>query len=81
MFQQSSAQFKSQYWAYFENDSYFAQDRFNDEHYQWFADTAQKNGVTFKKYPQLDRKDGHETGTWRPDVWANDIFPWMNSLK
>lgn len=37
--------------------------------------------VTFKKYPQLDRKDGHETGTWRPDVWANDIFPWMNSLK
>lgn len=81
MFQQSSAQFKSQYWAYFDNDSYFAKDRFNDEHYQWFAETAQKNGVTFKKFPQLDRKDGHETGTWRPDVWANDIFPWMNSLK
>ena len=42
--------------------------------------TAQKNGVTFKKFPQMDRKDGHETGTWRPDVWANDVFSWMNTL-
>lgn len=81
MFQESSAKFKQQYWAYFDNDSYFAKDRFNDENYVWFAETAQKNGVTFKKYPQLDRKDGHETGTWRPDVWANDIFPWLDSLK
>ncbi len=81
MFQESSSKFKAQYWAYFENDSYFAKDRFNDENYVWFSETAQKNGVTFKKYPQMDRKDGHETGTWRPDVWASDVFSWMSALK
>lgn len=81
MFTYSSSVFKKQYWAYFENDSYFAPNRFNDPEYEWFSSTAKSAGVLFKKYPQLDRKDGHETGTWRPDVWANDVFSWLDSIK
>lgn len=78
---EASDQFKNMYWAYFENDSYFASDRFNDPNYEWFAATAGKAGVQFKRYPQLDQKDGHLTPTWRPEVWANDVFGWLDSLK
>jgi pimeloyl-ACP methyl ester carboxylesterase len=81
MFSQSSQVFKNQFWAYFENDSYFAPDRFNDPQYEWFSAMAKSKGVVFNKYPQLDRKDGHETGTWRPDVWANDVFFWLDGVK
>ena len=81
MFSNSSQVFKNQFWAYFENDSYFATDRFNDPQYDWFSATAKTNGVVFNKYPQLDRKDGHETGTWRPDVWASDVFSWLDGMK
>lgn len=77
----SADRFKNLYWAYFENDTYFANDRFADPNYEWFTATAKLAGVKFKKYPQLDQKDGHLTPTWRPEVWANDVFDWLGSIK
>jgi pimeloyl-ACP methyl ester carboxylesterase len=74
----SASKFKNLYWAYFDNDSYFAADRFNDPNYDWMASTALKYGITFKKYPISDMKDGHLTPTWRPEVWINDVIPWLN---
>lgn len=75
----SAAKFKNLYWAYFENDSYFAANTFNDPNYDWMSSTASKNGITFKKYPVSDMKDGHLTPTWRPEVWASDVMPWLNA--
>ena len=80
MFTQSSEVFKNQYWAYFEDDSYFGPDRFDDEDYTWFSSTASKKGIPFKKYPRLDLKDGHATGTWRPEIWSKDVFAWLDRL-
>ncbi len=77
----SATRFKNMYWAYFENDSYFGHDRFGDPGYQWLSATANAAGIQFKVYPQLDLKDGHLTPTWRPDVWANDVFNWMEGVK
>lgn len=77
----AATHFKNLYWAYFENDSYFASDRFGDPSYQWFTDTANAAGIRFKTYPQLDLKDGHLTPTWRPEVWANDVFAWLETVK
>lgn len=77
----SASRFKNMYWAYFENDSYFASDRFGDPQYQWLTAMADQAGIRFKKYPQLDMKDGHLTPTWRPEVWAHDVFSWLDSLK
>lgn len=77
----SANKFKNHYWAYFENDSYFAPDTFNDPSYEWMSSTASKNGITFKKYPMGDMKDGHLTATWRPEIWANDVIRWLNDRK
>lgn len=77
----SAKKFKNLYWAYFENDSYFASDTFNDPNYDWMSSTASKNGITFKKYPMADMKDGHLTPTWRPEIWANDVIRWLNDRK
>jgi pimeloyl-ACP methyl ester carboxylesterase len=79
MLNDSASKFKNLYWAYFENDSYFAPDTFNDPNYDWMSATASKHGITFKKYPMSDMKDGHLTPTWRPEIWANDVIPWMNA--
>lgn len=75
----SATKFKNLYWAYFENDSYFATNTFNDPNYDWISSTASKNGITFKKFPMSDMKDGHLTPTWRPEVWSNDVMPWLNA--
>ena len=80
MFTHSAETFKNQYWAYFEDDSYFKSDKFDDENYTWFSSTANKHGIPFKKYPRLNLKDGHATGTFRPDVWSKDVFPWLEKL-
>ncbi len=80
-FAESASQFKNQFWAYFENDSYFAADRFNDPNYEWFENAARRSGVAFKRYPQLDQKDGHSTPTFRPDVWADDVYGWLATLR
>ena len=77
----AATQFRHMYWAYFENDTYFAVDRFNDPQYDWMSQTANQAGIRFKKYPQLDMKDGHATPTWRPEVWANDVFDWLDTLQ
>lgn len=74
----SARKFKNLYWAYFENDSYFARDTFNDPDYDWMSSTASKSGITFKKYPMADMKDGHLTPTWRPETWANDVLRWLD---
>jgi pimeloyl-ACP methyl ester carboxylesterase len=80
-FKNSASVFKNQYWAYFENDTYFAPDRFNDPNYDWFAGTAREAGIRFKKYPQLDQKDGHSTPTFQPEVWAEDVYGWLSKLQ
>lgn len=70
--------FKPQFWAYFENDSYFADGTFNDPGYGWFRKTAAANGVVFKVFPAGDRRDGHEAPVWIPREWATQIYPLLN---
>jgi pimeloyl-ACP methyl ester carboxylesterase len=80
-FKDSAGRFRNQYWAYFENDTYFASDRFNDPAYDWFSGTARQAGIAFKRYPQMDQKDGHSTPTFQPETWAGDVFAWLEALK
>lgn len=80
-FKHSAGTFKNQYWAYFENDTYFAPDKFSDPQYDWFTNTAKEAGIRFKKYPQLDQKDGHSTPTFQPEVWAQDVYGWLSQLQ
>ncbi len=80
-FEKSAIGYKNQYWVYFQNDSYFGEKTFNDPTYEWFASTARKHSINFKAYPSGDMKDGHDVGTWKPEVWTGDVLPWIMSLK
>lgn len=81
MFDHSASKFKNQFWAYFENDSYFAPDRFNDPNYEWLSGTAGKYGLAFKKFPANGMPDGHSTPTFKPETWGPDVMPWLSGLK
>lgn len=74
----SARVFGPQYWAYFENDSYFASTKFGDPDYAWFKKVANENGVVFKVFTDGGRKDGHQAPTWAPAEWAADFFPRIN---
>lgn len=77
----AASKFKNNYWAYFENDSYFAVNTFNDPNYEWMAMTAAKHGITFKKFPQNGMPDGHSTPTWKPETWQTDVLPWLKNVN
>lgn len=76
----AASQFKNNFWAYFENDSYFAAASFNDPSYEWISATAAKHGIAFRKYPQNGQPDGHSTPTWKPETWRADVLQWLTSL-
>jgi pimeloyl-ACP methyl ester carboxylesterase len=78
----SATKFRPQLWAYFENDSYFSNNKFNDWDYAWLLRTANANQLIFKKYGDQGMPDGHSTPTYKPKDWATDFFPILNdSLK
>lgn len=77
----AAGRFKNNFWAYFENDSYFAADRFNDANYDWLSSTAAKHGIVFKKYTQNGMPDGHSTPTWKPETWRADVVQWLAPLR
>ena len=77
----AASKFKNNYWAYFENDSYFAANTFNDPTYEWMAMTAAKHGITFKKFPQNGMSDGHSTPTWKPETWQVDVLGWLKDVR
>ncbi len=80
--EQSATKFPTQLWAYFENDSYFGNNKFNDWDYAWLSKTAKVNQLIFKKYGDQGMPDGHSTPTYKPKEWAADFFPSLNdSLK
>ena len=78
---EAASKFKNNYWAYFENDSYFAINTFNDPHYEWMSMTAAKHGITFKKFPQNGMPDGHSTPTWKPETWQADVLGWLKNIN
>jgi hypothetical protein len=77
----AASRFKNHFWAYFENDSYFAANRFNDPDYEWLSGTAAKHGIVFKSYPQNGMPDGHGTPTWKPETWRVDVAQWLAALR
>lgn len=77
----AASRFKNHFWAYFENDSYFVANRFNDPDYEWLSGTAAKHGIVFKKYPQNGMPDGHSTPTWKPETWRADVVTWLAALR
>lgn len=81
LFEKSANQFKPQYWAYFENDTYFSSAKFGDPDYLWFSNVAKKNQVYLKIFSDSGRPDGHQAPIWVPNEWASDFFPKLNSLK
>lgn len=80
-FKDSAARFKMQYWVYFEKDTYFAPDRFNDPDYEWFAATARQAGIEFRKYSNGNQADGHITPYFHPEFWSNDVFGWLRKAQ
>jgi pimeloyl-ACP methyl ester carboxylesterase len=76
--EQSAKIFRPQLWAYFENDSYFSSNKFNDSDYVWLSKTAEDNRLVFKKYGDQGMPDGHSTPTYKPKDWAADFFPILN---
>jgi len=78
---ESAIKFKNQYWAYFENDSYFSEKRFNDPKYIWITETAKTNRLNLGIYPDAGEADGHATPYRRPDIWSGDVYGWLGQLK
>lgn len=69
--------FKPQFWAYFENDSYFSTDTFNDPGYEWLRKTTTLNDIMLRIFSAGDRRDGHEAPVWIPREWATFFLPLM----
>ncbi len=76
----SAKKFKPQFWAYYDSDSYFATNRFNDQDYIWFSSIAETNGLTFKRFSNEGMPDGHATPTYKPSAWASLFFPKLNEI-
>lgn len=78
--EESAVKFAPQFWAYFEGDTYFMGDKFNDPEYQWFSKTVASH-VNFQKFEQDGMPDGHATPIFKPKVWAASFFPALNNIK
>ncbi len=80
MLEEAAKKFKNQLWAYFEYDTYFMSDTFNDPNYEWLSKTAKENGLVFQVFPSVPPRDGHDTPTWFPKEWATTYFPKLNEM-
>ena len=78
--EEAAKKFKPHFWAYFENDSYFATGKLGDKDYIWFKKMAEENRVTLKVFSDAGRSDGHQAPTWAPKEWADFFFPLMEEL-
>jgi pimeloyl-ACP methyl ester carboxylesterase len=78
--EESAKVYRPQFWAYFENDSYFAHGKFTDPDYAWFKESTAANSVRFRVFGDAGRKDGHEAPTWTPKDWAVEFFPLLNAI-
>jgi dienelactone hydrolase len=78
--EESATKFSPQFWAYFDSDTYFMGDKFNDAEYGWFTKTV-ADKVTFKRFDAEGMTDGHATPTFKPKAWASAYFPALNNLK
>jgi pimeloyl-ACP methyl ester carboxylesterase len=76
--EESAKKFKTQFWAYFENDSYFATGKFGDPDYSWFKKISGQQQVSFRIFSDAGRKDGHQAPTWAPKEWSDVFFPMLN---
>lgn len=74
-FESSAKIFKNQYWAYFDNDSYFSNAKFGDPTYNWFRKTAEKHNLEFYQFSDSGKPEGHHAPTHAPKEWGNEIFP------
>lgn len=79
--EESARNFKPQFWAYFDQDTYFGPDRFNDPDYRWLSETAERHAVRFVRFGNEGMADGHATPTFKPAAWARSFFPQINQLK
>lgn len=77
----SAQKFKKQFWAYFEQDTYFAPDRFNDPEYIDLRKIADSNGLAFGKFSNAGVADGHATPTLKPFVWSKTVLPLLSSME
>lgn len=78
--EESAKKFKSQMWAFFDQDSYFSTSKFNDPDYVWLRKTAENNGITFGRFSNQGMPDGHATPTYKPNEWASAFFPKLASI-
>jgi pimeloyl-ACP methyl ester carboxylesterase len=76
----SAKKFKMQFWAYFEQDSYFRFNRFNDSDYVWLSKTAENNDLIFGRFSNQGMPDGHATPTYKPNEWARVFFPKLAAI-
>lgn len=77
----SAQKFKKQLWAYFEQDTYFSSNRFNDPEYIDLRKIADSNGLKFGKFSNAGVIDGHATPTLKPFVWSSEFLPLLNSIE
>lgn len=77
----SAKNFKKQLWAYFENDSYFSPEKFNDPDYVGLRSVADANGLTFGKFTNAGVADGHSTPLLKPFVWTKAMTPFLSSIE
>lgn len=73
--EESARKFKPQFWAYFEQDSYFAANRFNDSDYIWLSKMAESNGLAFGHFGNEGMADGHATPIIKPTAWFRAFGP------
>jgi pimeloyl-ACP methyl ester carboxylesterase len=78
---ESAKKFKKQFWAYFDQDSYFASDRFNDPEYIDLKSIADRNGLTFERYSNEGIANGHSTPVLKPYVWTKSVLPKLSALE
>lgn len=77
----SAKNFNKQFWAYFENDSYFSPDKFNDADYLGLRSIADANGLKFGKFTNAGVVDGHGTPILKPFVWTKTFMPLLNEIE
>lgn len=78
---EASRKFKPQYWFYFERDSFFTADKFNDPDYKGLSEIAERNGVKFFRVNNYGVADGHATPLVKPWTWTKEAFSALESLN
>lgn len=77
----SAKKFKPQFWFYFDRDSYFAANKFNDPDYKNLNKIAGDNGVLFSRLSNYGVYEGHHTPLQKPWAWGGDLYPKLANIK